>query len=79
MAAEPCNVPDGYAELRRLLFSIKVAEPIAADRLQRGSKVAVAGQLVQREYEGKTYLDVKNSRVTYLDSRQENTGGGDAF
>lgn len=55
------------------------AAQIAADRLQRGSKVAVAGQLVQREYEGKTYLDVKNSRVTYLDSRQENTGGGDAF
>jgi len=29
------------------------AAQIAADRLQRGSKVAIHGQLVQREYQGK--------------------------
>lgn len=52
---------------------------IAADRLQRGDKVGVTGQLVQREYGGKTYLDVKNSRITYLEPRREAAGGGDAF
>jgi single-stranded DNA-binding protein len=55
------------------------AAQIAADRLQRGDKVAVHGQLVQREYGGKIYLDVKNARVTYLEPRKEASGGGDAF
>lgn len=55
------------------------AAQIAADRLQRGDKVGVTGQLVQREYQGKTYLDVKNARLTYLEARREGGGGGDAF
>ena len=46
----------------------KAAE-IAADRLSRGSKVAVTGQLVQREYNDRIYLDVKNAQITYLESR----------
>ena len=46
----------------------KAAE-IAADRLSRGSKVAVTGQLVQREYNDRVYLDVKNAQITYLESR----------
>lgn len=54
------------------------AAQIAADRLQRGDKVAVHGQIVQREYGGKTYLDVKNARVTYLEPRKEAVGA-DAF
>lgn len=54
------------------------AAQIAADRLQRGDKVAVHGQLVQREYNGKTYLDVKGARITYLEARRD-AGGGDAF
>jgi single-stranded DNA-binding protein len=53
------------------------AAQIAADRLQRGDKVAVHGQLVQREYNGKIYLDVKGSRITYLSSRKDETGAGD--
>ena len=51
---------------------------ILVDRLERGDKVAVHGQLVQRDYNGKTYLDVKNARVTLLESRPP-AGGGDAF
>lgn len=55
------------------------AAQIAADRLQRGDKVAVTGQLVQREYNDKVYLDVKGARVTFLEPRREASGGGDAF
>jgi single-stranded DNA-binding protein len=55
------------------------AAQIAADRLQRGDKVAVHGQLVQREYGGKVYLDVKGARLTYLEARRDAAGGDDAF
>ena len=34
----------------------------AVDRLERGDFVSVTGQLVQREYNGRTYLDVKDAR-----------------
>jgi single-stranded DNA-binding protein len=46
------------------------AAQIAAERLQRGDKIGVHGQLVQREYNGKTYLDVKGARLTYLEARR---------
>ncbi len=56
------------------------AAQIAADRLQRGDKIAVTGQLVQRVFNDKTYLDIKNARVTYLEPRRDGGGGdGDAF
>lgn len=48
----------------------KAAE-VFADRLQRGDRVAVHGQLVQRTYNDKVYLDVKNARVTSLEPRRE--------
>lgn len=48
----------------------KAAE-IANDRLQRGDRVAVHGQLVQRQYNDKVYLDVKNARVTSLEPRRD--------
>ena len=50
---------------------------IVADRLERGDTVAVRGQLVQREYNGKTYLDVKQASVTFLTRKEE--PAGDAF
>lgn len=56
----------------------KAAE-IAAERLQRGDKIGVHGQLVQREYNGKIYLDVKGARLTYLEARRDAGGEGDAF
>ena len=48
------------------------------DRLERGDFVSVTGQLVQREYEGKRYLDVKDARVNQpFKERPESSG--DAF
>lgn len=47
------------------------AAQIAEERLRRGDKVAVHGQLVQREYQGKTYLDVRSARITYLEKKEE--------
>lgn len=44
---------------------------IVADRLERGDRVAVHGQLVQRDYNDRTYLDVKNARVTFLEGRKD--------
>lgn len=53
---------------------------IVVDRLQRGTPIAVTGQLVQREYNGKTYFDVKNARVTFLESRAgQSSGSADPF
>jgi len=51
---------------------------IVAERLERGDRVAVHGQLVQRTYNEKIYMDVKNARVTFLEARRD-TGSGDAF
>lgn len=48
------------------------AGQIVNDRLNRGDKIGVSGQLVQREYQGKIYLDVKNAQVTFLEYREEN-------
>lgn len=49
-----------------------------ADRLERGDFVAVTGQLVQRVYNDKTYLDVKDARVNQP-YKEQDTSGGDAF
>jgi single-stranded DNA-binding protein len=46
----------------------KAAE-IVAERVNRGDKVGVSGQLVQRTYNEKLYLDVKNASVTFLETR----------
>lgn len=53
---------------------------IVAERLQRGDRVCVRGQLVQREYNGKIYLDVKNASVTFMEDRRDGaTGGGESL
>ena len=48
----------------------KAAE-FCVDRLNRGDKVAVTGQLVQRDWEGRTFLDVKQARVTFLENKPQ--------
>jgi single-strand DNA-binding protein len=62
-------------ERRSLFVDVELRAPaaidIAVDRLSKGSRVSVAGQLYTREYNGKTYLTVKDARVTYLDQRPE--------
>ena len=60
-------------------YSVEVSgkqADIVADRLQRGDRLAVRGQLVQREYSDKLYLDIKNASVTFLEDRRDQGGGG---
>ena len=55
-------------------YSVEVSgkgAEIVADRIQRGDRVTVHGQIVQRKYQEKTYLDVKNARVTFLEGRRD--------
>ena len=55
-------------------YSVEVSgkgAEIVADRIQRGDRVTVHGQLVQRDYNDKTYLDVKSARVTFLEGRRD--------
>lgn len=54
------------------------AGEIAVDRLRRGDKVGVSGQLVQREYDGRLFLDIKNAQVTYLEYREDQSSGGES-
>ena len=49
---------------------------IVADRLKRGDRVCVRGQLVQREYNDRIYLDVKNASVTFMEDRRDAAAGG---
>jgi len=49
---------------------------IVVDRLERGDRVTVHGQLVQRKYNEKIYLDVKAARVTFLEGRKDAASGG---
>lgn len=62
-----------FGQFYNVQINGKAAE-IATDRLQRGDRVAVHGQLTQREYNGKVYLDVKNARITYQEARREEAG-----
>jgi single stranded DNA-binding protein len=58
-------------------YSVQVngkAAQIANDRLQRGDRIGVHGQLVQRQYNDKVYLDVKNARVVTLEPRRDGPG-----
>lgn len=63
-------------------YSVEVSgkgAEIVADRIQRGDRVAVHGQLVQRKYQEKIYLDVKNARVTFLEGRRDAAPAGDSL
>ena len=64
-------------------YSVEVSgkqADIVADRLQRGDRLCVRGQLVQREYNDKLYLDIKNASVTFMEDRRDGAaGGGDSL
>lgn len=68
---------ESFGQFYRCEVRGKAAE-IAAERLLRGDKVAVSGQIVQRMYNEKLYLDVKNAQVTFLEPRRDADGGGDS-
>jgi len=53
---------DKPSQFYRIQVGGKQAE-LLPDRLERGDFVSVTGQLVQRVYKDKTYLDVKDARV----------------
>jgi single-stranded DNA-binding protein len=68
--------PEG-AERTGQFYNVQVngkAAEIYADRLQRGDRVGVHGQLVLRTYNDKTYFDVRNARVIHLEPRPEQEG-----
>ena len=68
--------PEKKGQFYSVEVSGKAAE-FCVDRLNRGDKVAVTGQLVQRDYEGRTFLDVKQARVTFLENKPQE--GRDPF
>ena len=58
-------------------YSVEVngkAAEIFAQRLQRGDRVGVHGQLVQRPYQDKIYLTVKNARVVSQEPMRDKPG-----
>ena len=46
---------------------------IVAERLERGDRVCVRGQLVQRQYNDKTYLDIRQASVTFMEGKKEDS------
>ena len=63
-------------ERKGQFYSVEVsgkAADVVADRLNRGDQVTVHGQLIQRDYNDKTYLDVKNARVTFQAPRSDSS------
>ena len=67
-------------ERKGQFYSVEVSgkqADIVADRLNRGDQVTVHGQLVQRDYNDRTYLDVKNARVTFQTPKSDS--GDSAF
>ena len=55
---------DRQGQFYRVEVRGKAAE-IANERIARGMFVSASGQLVQRTYNDKLYLDVKNARLTF--------------
>jgi single-stranded DNA-binding protein len=54
----------------------KAAE-IVIERIKRGDKVGVSGQLIQRMSNEKLFLDVKNASVTFLEDNPNRPQGGE--
>jgi len=63
------NQDDNPGQFYKVSVASKAADWIA-ENLTHGSKVAVHGQPIWREYNGTKYLDVKNARVVSLEDRK---------
>jgi single-stranded DNA-binding protein len=73
------NKEDNPGQFWRCEVTGKQAQ-IVSDRLQRGDKVSVTGQLVIRQWNDKKMVDIKNARVTFLeDKREESESSSDPF
>ena len=69
-------------EKKGQFYSVEVSgkqADIVVDRLRRGDRLCVRGQLVQREYNDKLYLDVKNASVTFMEDRRDSGNNSDPF
>lgn len=75
-----CNfsvaVKSGYGDKAQTLWVRvalwgKQAESRLVDYLKKGQQVAVCGELSTREYEGKTYLELRAFSVDLVGGRQE--------
>lgn len=64
---------DKPGQFYRIQVGGKAAEFLELDR---GDFVSVTGQLVQRVYDGKTYLDVKDARVNQPYRPEASSSGG---
>ena len=68
---------DKPAQFYKVQVGGRSAEYIA-EKLERGDFVSVTGQLVQRVYNDKIYLDVKDARVNQPYKERSSGGGGNA-
>ena len=75
-----CNfsvaVKSGYGDRAQTLWVRvalwgKQAESRLVDYLKKGQQVAVCGELSTREYEGKTYLELRANSVDLVGGKQE--------
>lgn len=64
---------DSQGQFYRCEVRGKFAE-IVAERIKRGDKVGVSGQLIQRTYNEKLFLDIKNASVTFLEKKAKSDG-----
>lgn len=71
----------GYGDRKQTIWFDVTKWGKGADALSRmllkGTKVTVSGELSQREYEGKTYLQVRADHVALQGERQPQRAGGD--
>jgi single-stranded DNA-binding protein len=71
------SVPEGQDRPGQF-YSVELygkSAEIYADRLQRGDRVGIHGQLVLRQYQDKIYPTIKNARVTHQEPRRDDGGG----
>ena len=69
---------DKPGQFFRIQVGGKAAE-FLPDRLERGDFVSVTGQLVQRVYNDKIYLDVKDARVNQPYKEKKESGTDSLF
>ena len=75
------GVSTGYGDRKnthwvRVSVFGKQAEGLGKLELKKGTAVIVAGELSTREYEGKTYLEVRANDVQLIGKREPTGGGG---
>jgi len=66
-AAFSVAVDDGYGQDKGVMFfDVTYYRTKVSEYLTKGTKVVVAGELKQREYNGKTYLSIRASELSIM-------------